>query len=730
MANTVMSAEMLTSAVIDLSQVPACLLRVLVQKKPLQPDALEAVLRSATHKLSETLQAQAVALFVVGRTSNRIQIHHVCFSPFAYGKDEAKKELFQEKSVQLEKMILPRSQTTAGHVITKGQSLVVADAAAVTEFYDPIGWAPEFVIRSILAVPLRLGDTVIGCLEALNKCPDGVRPVPFTPEDLRALLSAGPYFARAFLRAGDVKATLSEHELARCQAQLAGCEFVELQTFNADLALLTLIGPEKVNRYNILPLAKLTDHSIKAAISNPLDYQRIADFELVTGFKLSEKVVATATDIASALKRLFPESSRVTDIADSLNRDFAGSTGDAAVLEDFEADDEQSAPIVKLATRIIEDAHAQGASDIHVEPFQNKLLVRYRIDGVCRVKLTLPIQAHRALVSRLKIMSELDIAEHRLPQDGRIIFRKFSTAHDIDLRVSIAPMAYGESVVMRILDKSKSTLPLEKLGFCEHNMRTYRKVIQAPYGMILHAGPTGSGKSMTLFAALNAINSPEWKIVTAEDPIEYTLEGISQMQMKEDIGLTFASALRCFLRQDPDIILVGEIRDRETAEIAIEAALTGHLIFSTLHTNDASSAITRLTDLRVEPFLISTTLICICAQRLFRRLCSCKEARPPSPEELALVQRAKDGATIGNICFPRGCDACDHIGYKGRIGIHELLLADDPMRELIAKGAPALQLKQAARSNGMRTLFEDAMEKVKAGISSMPEALATAHQDD
>ncbi|MCW8132028.1 MAG: type II/IV secretion system protein, partial [Planctomycetota bacterium] len=430
-----------------------------------------------------------------------------------------------------------------------------------------------------------------------------------------------------------------------------------------------------------------------------------------------------------ALLKAYPEASQVSEVAERIKDEF-GITDTTADVNVNDEDDENSAPIVKLANRIIEDAYVQGASDIHVEPFENKVLVRYRIDGVCKEKLSLPKQAHRALVSRFKIMSELNIAERRLPQDGRIVFKKFNNKYDLDLRVSVAPMNHGEKLCMRILDKTKSTLPLDKLGFSSYNLELYRRVIQAPYGMILHCGPTGSGKSMTLYAALNEINSPDWNISTAEDPIEYTLPGINQMQVKKDIGLTFAAALRCYLRQDPDIILVGEIRDQETAEIALEAALTGHVLFSTLHTNDASSTVTRLVEMGIEPFMISTALVCICAQRLMRRLCACRVEAPPKPEELEYMLRARDAAPVKKVFHAAGCPKCGKSGYKGRTGIHELLVNTDELREIINKHGNADQIKEAARRSGMRTLFEDAMEKVKLGTTSLPESLGTAKPDD
>jgi type IV pilus assembly protein PilB len=327
-------------------------------------------------------------------------------------------------------------------------------------------------------------------------------------------------------------------------------------------------------------------------------------------------------------------------------------------------------------------------------------------------------------------MSELNISERRLPQDGRIVYKRYNAKFDLDLRVSTAPMSYGEKVVARILDKTKSCLPLDKLGFSDYNLKLYRATIQAPYGMVLHTGPTGSGKSMTLYAALNEINSPELNICTAEDPIEYSLPRLNQMQMMKHIGLTFANALRCFLRQDPDIVLVGEIRDFETAEIAIEAALTGHLLFSTLHTNDAPTTISRFSEMKIEPYMVSTCMVAICAQRLLRRLCSCKQNDVPREDEAELLARAKDEAPVTQITRPIGCPRCGGCGYKGRTGIHELLRNNDELKTLISKGVTAEILKAAARKGGMRTLFEDSMEKVKAGITSLPEALGTAGPDD
>jgi type IV pilus assembly protein PilB len=447
-------------------------------------------------------------------------------------------------------------------------------------------------------------------------------------------------------------------------------------------------------------------------------------------------------------KRVIPLLAREKEIRDKLAAGSGGGKNDQQFAEVVEAvglefeqgdaeisaeelEDEESAPIIQLANRIIEDAFQGGASDIHIEPGEKELVVRYRIDGNCQTKLRLPVRVAPALVARLKIMAELDIAERRLPQDGRIVFKHYTKKNiDVDLRCSTAPLNWGEGMVMRILDKQKSTLPLPALGFSAENLARYREVIRQPYGMILHCGPTGSGKSMTLYSALNEINSPEMVIRTAEDPIEYTLPGINQMQMHRQIGLTFASALRAFLRQDPDIILVGEIRDKETAGIAVEAALTGHLLLSTLHTNDAPSTIARLTDMGIEPFMISSSLLCVCAQRLMRRVCKvCKRPTEAQGREKEIIEKALGWSGPIFHANPRGCSRCNGTGYKGRVGIHELMTVSDELIESINRGKESAEIKKVAMRDGMKTLHQDSMLKVKEGLTTMEEALVTVPPD-
>lgn len=392
---------------------------------------------------------------------------------------------------------------------------------------------------------------------------------------------------------------------------------------------------------------------------------------------------------------------------------------------------EESGPIIRLVNYIIETAYHAGGSDIHIEPMEKKCRVRIRVDGKCEERLSLPAKISGAIIARIKVMANLDISEKRLPQDGRIVFGQFTKKSiNIDLRVSTAPLNHGEGTVMRILDKSKSTLPLAALGYEPENLTLYRELIERPYGMVLHCGPTGSGKSMTLYSALNEINNPNICIRTAEDPIEYTLNGLCQMQMQRQIGLTFSAALRAFLRQDPDIILVGEIRDRETAEIAVEAALTGHMLFSTLHTNDAPGTIARFTEMGIEPFMISASLVCVCAQRLLRRLCkNCRQEVELSDREAEIMKKAI--GWVGKIYAPSatGCPNCNQKSYRGRCGIHELMPTSEALIKGINEGAETVHLKRIAMMNGMSTLHQDSMKKVRDGITSMQEAIASIPPD-
>jgi len=525
------------------------------------------------------------------------------------------------------------------------------------------------------------------------------------------------------------KLLLSDYKITTLQLLVAkgkafGLAPYHVARYKVNPSTFERLPQEFCQEHQILPVGQVGDYLI-VAFANPFEISLPAKIQEMTGMRVL-RVLAREKDIL--------EKFAVTAQASGFE-DVVGELGDQYAAKDVELNDEDTAedsgPIIQLANRIIEDGFYSGTSDIHIEPWEKEVVVRYRIDGICQEKLRLPAKVGPALVARIKIMCNLDIAERRMPQDGRIIFKQFTKKSiDIDLRVSTAPLNHGEGVVMRILDKQKSTLPLPALGFSEENLAKYRDVIRQPYGMILHCGPTGSGKSMTLYSALNEINSPELVIRTAEDPIEYTLAGINQMQMHRQIGLTFATALRAFLRQDPDIVLVGEIRDKETANIAVEAALTGHLLLSTLHTNDAPSTIARLTDMGIEPFMISSSLLCVCAQRLMRRVCkSCRVQTELHDREKAIFEKAIGWSGPIFKASSRGCPKCGGSGYKGRLGIHELMVVSEELIEGINKGLESAEIKKIAMRNGMKTLHQDSMLKVKEGLTTLEEAIATVPPD-
>ena len=524
----------------------------------------------------------------------------------------------------------------------------------------------------------------------------------------------------------------TEFKITQNQLLFAKSKAFDLSPINIKRCKLTETTFSKLEKdfcqeNKVLPLGFAGDYII-IALSNPFDLRVTSKVQDLSGMKVTV-LLGLQSEIDKVLDDKSDQHQAVGfgDVVEALGADFESKDE----LDDEDFSDEESAPIIKLANRIIEEAYFSGGSDIHIEPFEKETRVRVRVDGVLQNRLMIPPAASGALLARLKVMAQLDIAERRLPQDGRIIFKQFNKKGiDVDLRVSTAPLNHGEGIVMRILDKQKSTLPLPALGFSERNLSLYRDLIERPYGMILHCGPTGSGKSMTLYSALNEINTSDVCIRTAEDPIEYTLPGLLQMQMQRKIGLTFASALRAFLRQDPDVILVGEIRDRETAGIAVEAALTGHLLFSTLHTNDAPTTVSRLTEMGIEPFMISASLICVCAQRLMRRVCkTCKKNYVQEGNEAEIMMRALSwtGKVPGK--SEDGFPACGGNGYKGRVGIHELMATSEELIRGINAGEEAAIIKRIAMRNGMMTLHQDSMLKVKEGLTTMEEAIGTVPPD-
>ena len=548
--------------------------------------------------------------------------------------------------------------------------------------------------------------------------------------DQRAALSARPEDL-----SGDAldKLLQEEFKVTAFQCLVAKSRALNLSPFNVAHYRLTPQTferiPEDFCKENlVLPVGQVGE-MLLVAFANPFEVTLPTKIQEMTG-KRVVRLLAREKDIRDKfVKGQDRGGGGFDDVIMQIGAEYGEGHAEGELKE--EDVNEESGPIIQLANRIIEDAYFAGTSDIHIEPQEKEIIVRNRIDGICHEKLRLPKKVGPALIARLKIMCNLDISERRMPQDGRIIFKQYTKKNiDLDLRVSTAPLNHGEGIVMRILDKQKTTLPLPALGFSEENLEKYRECIRQPYGMILHCGPTGSGKSMTLYSALNEINTPDIVIRTAEDPIEYTLPGLNQMQMHRQIGLTFATALRAFLRQDPDIILVGEIRDKETAGIAVEAALTGHLLISTLHTNDAPTTISRLTEMGVESFMVSSSLLCVCAQRLMRRVCkTCRVPYPPEGREEEIMQRAIGWS--GPIFKPnlKGCPKCGGSGYKGRVGIHELMVSNEELVAAINKEVESAELKKIAQRNGMKTLHQDSILKVKMGLTTIEEAIANVPPD-
>ena len=490
--------------------------------------------------------------------------------------------------------------------------------------------------------------------------------------------------------------------------------------------VLQRVSPNIAYRHRMVPL-KYEDGVLTVATDDPINLLAQDNLENLTGCKLNF-VMTPETNLSIALEKHYGGSKNILEaVAQKKDAEiavsFKGAAGDVAKEEEKE-----EAPIIKLVTQIIAEAVKNRASDIHLEPLEDKFRIRYRIDGVLHEVPGPPKQLQPSIISRLKIMAGMNIAEKRLPQDGRI--RIQGAGKDLDLRVSTLPALYGESVVMRILDKSSFMLGLKELGFLHEDAATFEKLIHLPYGMLLITGPTGSGKTTTLYASLSYINKPNKKLITIEDPVEYQISGINQVHVKPSIGLTFASGLRTMLRQAPDVIMVGEIRDFETASIAIQAALTGHLLFSTLHTNDAAGAFTRLIDMGVKSYLVSSTVQAVMAQRLVRKICdNCREDYQPSLEELYVLGHKQGDPKAAGIKLwrGRGCKNCNYTGYRGRIGIFELLLNTDEIREMVIKRMPSPEIRDAARRHGMKLLREDGLSKVMEGITTISEVVRITH---
>jgi type IV pilus assembly protein PilB len=542
---------------------------------------------------------------------------------------------------------------------------------------------------------------------------------------------------------------VKEEDLTALLSKQYGVPSITLGTFDIDPAVVKLVPAETAQKYQVIPVTR-NGATLTIAMTDPTNVFAMDDIRFMTGYNV-EPVVASERAVLEAVAKYYGKAAAngsngangstgtpsvsALELASKALDDITelASTGDVEVLEELEeinaeslAKQGEEAPIIKLVNVLLMGAIQKGASDIHIEPYEKEVRVRYRIDGLLYNIMSPPMKFRDAMTSRVKIMSKLDIAEKRLPQDGRIKirFQDDGRSREIDFRVSCLPTLFGEKIVMRLLDSSKLMLDMTKLGFESAALKKFETAIEQPWGMVLVTGPTGSGKTNTLYSSISKINKSNTNIMTAEDPVEFNLVGVNQVQVRENIGLTFAAALRSFLRQDPNIILVGEIRDFETAEIAVKAALTGHLVLSTLHTNDAPSTINRLMNMGIEPFLVASSLNLVCAQRLVRRICKhCIEPHPIPAAALEHAGFAPDDAKVVVPSRGKGCDKCNHSGFRGRVGLYEVMEVTEEVRELILVGASALELRRKAIEEGMITLRQSGLRKVKEGVTTIDEVV-------
>ena len=567
-----------------------------------------------------------------------------------------------------------------------------------------------------------------------------------TPEQLQEALNYqrqnGGKLGFNLIKLGFVK----DDEITALLSKQYGVPSIALGQFDVDATVVKLVPSETALKYQIIPLSR-SGATLTIAMTDPTNVFAMDDIKFMTGYNV-EPVVASETAVGDAITKYYGKTGTTNgngggyaassapsalEVASKALDDMPvlSDTGDVEVLEEFEeisaealAKQGEEAPVIKLVNVILMSAIQKGASDIHIEPYEKELRVRYRIDGILYNIMQPPMKFRDAITSRIKIMSKLDIAEKRLPQDGRIKirFQDGGEMRDIDFRVSCLPTLFGEKIVMRLLDKTKLMLDMTKLGFESESLQKFEHAISKPWGMVLVTGPTGSGKTNTLYSSIARINTVETNIMTAEDPVEFNLMGVNQVQVRENIGLNFAAALRSFLRQDPNIILVGEVRDFETAEIAVKAALTGHLVLSTLHTNDAPSTINRLMNMGIEPFLVASSLNLVCAQRLVRRICkNCTEPDPTPPPALMQAGFSAEDAKKVVPNRGKGCDKCNNTGYKGRVGLYEVMEITEEIRELVLVGASALELRRKAVEEGMLTLRASGLRKVKDGVTTIEE---------
>jgi type IV pilus assembly protein PilB len=527
---------------------------------------------------------------------------------------------------------------------------------------------------------------------------------------------------------------VTEEDITETLSAQFGVPSINLTHFEIDPGVLKLVAADVARKYNILPVNK-TGATITIAMADPTNVFAMDDIKFMTGYNV-EPVVASEMALAAAIDRNYgaTHALELKKVMEEMSSADTADTSLEVVDEDEEemidleklVDEGEEAPVIRLVNIILTDAIKRGASDIHIEPYEREYRVRYRIDGILYEVMNPPPKLKEAIASRIKILARMDIAEKRLPQDGRIKIKMklAGRVKELDYRVSVLPTLFGEKIVCRLLDKDNLMLDMTKLGFEKESLQRFEKAILKPWGMVLVTGPTGSGKTNTLYSALSRINTPETNILTAEDPVEFNLVGINQVQMRDNIGLNFAMALRSFLRQDPNVILVGEIRDFETAEIAVKAALTGHLVLSTLHTNDAPSTINRLMNMGIEPYLVATSTVLIAAQRLIRRVCSnCKAPTEVAPQVLVSLGFSPEESKQVQVMKGKGCERCNGTGYKGRVALVEVLDISEEIREMILQGSSSLEIKRKGLEEGMISLRRSGLVKIKEGLTSIEEVV-------
>ncbi len=716
------------------------LVRYLTRKEAVRESQLDTVFRLTLGKIVEPISAEVILVYKL-EADGQSSMAHLFYSRTLFRNHPDLEEKFNQSLGTLGKTKIAAGQGIVGRALSAKKPITSLDASNDRDFLDHLGKATGYQVRTMLTVPIMDGEEhVFGAIQVMNKDPDSGEEF-FSYQDLKLVETMAAYLGRLMHLVADPEIERTDDEIAGYYARMAKTEVVDptnKEQFEWDPKLWGLVTTDVIRKYKILPVRMLSGKGVQVVMVNPTDLTKRSGFESATDLRIEEAWVATEGKIDEVIEQVSGQQAKSA----VTNQDMAALIGQLEVEEgaeddnkksggdDGEGEGENDTGLMKLVNQIIEQAYLRGVSDIHIEPHPEKdVLVRYRIDGVCQKFTTIPRRFARAIISRLKIMSDLDIAEKRKPQDGKIKFKKFGKV-DIELRVATLPTQGGvEDCVMRILAASKP-IPLDKMGFAPEKYESFVKVIQQPYGLCLVVGPTGSGKTTTLHSAMGFINTPERKIWTAEDPVEITQDGLRQVQVHPKIGFTFERALRAFLRADPDVIMIGEMRDKETAEAGIEASLTGHMVFSTLHTNSAPETVTRLLDMEIDPYSFGDSLLGVLAQRLMRRLCDkCRKPVEPTPELLAEYRtefgfdEAWQRFDLDNnaVLFEKGagCAKCGKSGYKGRMGIHEFMTCSDDIRSIIYRSGKVAEITAQAKAEGMTTLKQDGIRKVLQGLSDI-----------